>query len=131
MQKGQIVRTRRNVPSQIVPGKATWEDAVRANADVITRAEEESVRFVKDVTAAYPLQPTVSYSGGKDSLVTMLVVRKALGNVPLLFADTGLEFPETYANVEAVQQKYNAEVIRTNTLTKFNETLCPGRPAGG
>lgn len=130
MQKGQIVRTRRNVPSQIVPGKATWEDAVRANADVIIRAEEESVRFVKDVAAAYPLQPTVSYSGGKDSLVTLLVVRKAIGNVPLLFADTGLEFPETYANVEAVKQKYNAEVIRTSTSTKFYETLArEGPPA--
>ncbi len=65
MQKGQVVRTRRNVPSQIVPGKATWQDAVRANADVIAQAESESVRFVKDVAAAYPLQPTVSYSGRK------------------------------------------------------------------
>jgi phosphoadenosine phosphosulfate reductase len=130
MQKGQVVRTRRNVPSQIVPGKATWQDAIRANADVITQAEEESVRFVKDVAAAYHLQPTVSYSGGKDSLVTLLVVRKALGNVPLLFADTGLEFPETYANVEAVQQKYNAEVIRTRTSDKFYKTLArEGPPA--
>ena len=130
MQKGQIVRNRRNVPSQIVPGKATWQDAVQANAAVIDQAESESVRFVKDVSAAYALQPTVSYSGGKDSLVTLLVVRKAIGNVPLLFADTGLEFPETYANVEAVQQKYKADVIRTNTSTKFVQTMArEGPPA--
>ncbi|MEN6395148.1 MAG: phosphoadenosine phosphosulfate reductase family protein [Methanoregula sp.] len=130
LQKGQLVRNRRNVPSQIIPGTATWQDAVRANADVIDTAESESVRFVKDVSAAYSLQPTVSYSGGKDSLVTLLVVRKAIGNVPLLFADTGLEFPETYANVETVQQKYNADVIRTNTSTKFVQTLArEGPPA--
>ena len=82
MQKGQIVQTRRNVSSQIVPGKATWEDAVRANADVIAQAESESVRFVKDVAAAYPAPAHVSYSGGKDSLVTLLVVRKATRESP-------------------------------------------------
>ena len=93
LQKGQVVRNRRNVASTIVPGKATWEDAVRSNAGIIAQYEGEAVRFVKDVAAAYLLQPTISYSGGKDSLATLLVVRKALGNVPLLFADTGLEFP--------------------------------------
>ncbi|MGA7799074.1 MAG: phosphoadenosine phosphosulfate reductase family protein [Methanoregula sp.] len=123
MAKGPIVRNRRNVPSRIVPGEATWQDAVRSNAGAIAQAEAEAVRFVKDVAAAYPLRPTISYSGGKDSLATLLVVRKALGNVPLLFADTGLEFPDTYANVEAVQQKYGAEVIRTATSGKFFETL--------
>jgi len=130
MQKGQIVRNRRNVRSQIILGRATWQDAIRANSDVITKVEEESMQFVKDVVAAYPIQPTVSYSGGKDSLVTMLVVRKVLGNIPLLFADTGFEFPETYKNVEDVQQKYGVEVVRTNTSTKFYETFSrQGPPA--
>lgn len=130
MEKGQLVRNRRNVSSQIVPGEATWQDAVRANADILARTEEESIQFVKNVVAAYPLQPTVSYSGGKDSLATLLVVRKTLGNVPLLFADTGLEFPETYENVDTVQQEYGAEVVRTNTSSKFKETLArQGPPA--
>ena len=121
--KGSVVRNRRNVPSRIVPGKATWQDAVRSNAEAIAQAEAEAVQFVKDVAAAYPLQPTISYSGGKDSLATMLVVRKAIGSVPLLFADTGLEFPDTYENVEVVQQKYGAGIIRTTTSGKFSETL--------
>jgi phosphoadenosine phosphosulfate reductase len=123
MQKGPVVRNRKNVASTIVPGNATWQDAVRANADVIAQFEADSIKFVKDVAAAYPIQPTISYSGGKDSLVTLLVVKKALGDVPLLFADTGLEFPDTYANVDAVVQKYGAQVIRTKTATKFYETL--------
>src|SRR5208337_277821 len=121
--KGSVVRNRRNVPSRIVPGKATWQDAIRSNAGAIAQAEAEAVQFVKDVAAAYPLQPTISYSGGKDSLATMLVVRKAIGSVPLLFADTGLEFPDTYENVETVQQKYGADIIRTTTSGKFSKTL--------
>ncbi len=130
MLKGQIVRNRKNVPSTIVPGKATWQDAVRSNAEVISRAEDEAVRFVQSVAAAYPLKPTISYSGGKDSLATLLVVRKALGSVPLLFADTGLEFPETYENVAVVQQKYQVELIRTATSSTFFATLArQGPPA--
>ncbi len=37
LQKGQVVRNRRNVASTIVPGKATWEDAVRSNAGIIAQ----------------------------------------------------------------------------------------------
>lgn len=124
MEKGAIVRTRRNIASQVIPGPATWQQAVKSNAAVIDRAETASIQFVKDVTTQNPgLPPTISYSGGKDSLVTLLVVKKALGKIPLLFADTGLEFPETYENVETVSQKYDMEVIRTNTSTRFWDTF--------
>ncbi len=124
MKKGAIVRTRRNIASQVVPGKASWDDAVRANADVLERAEGEAVQFVMDVhNRNMRLQPNISYSGGKDSLATLLVVTKAIGKVPLLFADTGLEFPETYENVRAVAEQYGLEVIRTDGLTTFRETF--------
>jgi phosphoadenosine phosphosulfate reductase len=124
MKKGAIVRTRRNIASLVVPGKASWDDAVRANADVLERVEGEAVQFVMDVhNRNMRLQPNISYSGGKDSLATLLVVTKAIGKVPLLFADTGLEFPETYENVRAVAEQYGLEVIRTDGLTTFWETF--------
>jgi phosphoadenosine phosphosulfate reductase len=120
MAKGQIVRTRRNTPSQVVPGTASWDDAVRANAEVLAGAEAEAVRFVQEVAERNPgLAKNISYSGGKDSLATLLVVTKALGKVPLLFADTGFEFPETYANVDAAAERYGLEVIRTDGNTAF------------
>jgi len=124
MEKGQVVRTRRNIESLIVPGAATWDDAVRANAGVLERVEAEAMLFVREVSGRNPdLQPNVSYSGGKDSLATLLVVKKAIGNVPMLFADTGLEFPETYANVDEVSKKYGLDVIRTDGNTTFWETF--------
>ena len=43
---------------------------------------------------------TVSYSGGKDSLVTLLLVRDTKTEFDILFADTGLEFSETVDNVK-------------------------------
>lgn len=112
MERGVIVRTRRNVPSVCIPGEATWEDAVAANEAILAEYESTSIQFVRDVAEKNPLPPTVSYSGGKDSLATLLIVRKALGPVPLLFADTGLEFPETYENVDTVAARYGLDVLR-------------------
>jgi len=129
MKKGSIVRTRRNIASQVVPGAASWDEVVRANAQVLERAEGEAVQFVMDVANRNPrLQPNISYSGGKDSLATLLVVTKAIGKVPMLFADTGLEFPETYKNIDAVSEKYGLEVLRTNGITTFWETFAKQGP---
>ena len=111
MERGLIVRMRRNAPSICVPGRATWEDAVAANESVLLEHEAAGIRFVRDVADKNPQVPTVSYSGGKDSLATLLIVLKALGPVPLLFADTGLEFPETLENVEAVAERYGLDVL--------------------
>jgi phosphoadenosine phosphosulfate reductase len=122
MQKGSVVRTRRNTPSIIVPGAASWDIAVRANKDALQKTESASVLFTREVVDRNPsLTATISYSGGKDSLATLLVVTKAVGNVPLLFADTGFEIPETYENVDVVAKKYGLAVIRTKGVTKFRE----------
>jgi phosphoadenosine phosphosulfate reductase len=124
MEKGSIVRTRRNIASLIVPGAASWEAAVAANTDVLERVESSAVGFVREVTGQNPhLVANVSYSGGKDSLATLLVVIKAIGKVPMLFADTGMEFPETYANVEEASRHYGLDVIRTDGKTSFWETF--------
>jgi phosphoadenosine phosphosulfate reductase len=118
---GQIVRTRKNIPSTITSGCATWEDAVSSNREILTRAETAAVSFVQEVSQKYTATPTISYSGGKDSLVTLLLVRKAIGNVPLLFADTGMEFPETYQNVRNVGEQYNLELVSTECPDAFWE----------
>jgi len=124
MEKGSIGRTRRNIASAVVPGKATWDDAVRANTDVLDRAEGSSVLFVQEVADRNPyLARNVSYSGGEDSLTTLLVVTKTIGKVPMLFADTGLEFPETYENIAETSRRHGLEVIRTGGNTTFWKTF--------
>jgi phosphoadenosine phosphosulfate reductase len=124
MKKGSIVRTRRNIASVIVPGKASWESAVTANTDVLQKAESAAGDFVKNVAEQHPhLLANVSYSGGKDSLATLLVVIKSIGRVPMLFADTGMEFPETYANVDETSRCYGLDVIRTDGKNQFWENF--------
>ena len=61
----------------------------------------------------------ISFSGGKDSTVLLDIVRKLYPDVPAVFLDTGLEYPEirdfvkTFDNVEWLKPKLNfREVIK-------------------
>lgn len=128
LRRGMAVRTRRNARGVIVTGVASWDDAISANSEYIKRAESEAIAFVRSVAEKNALQPTIAYSGGKDSLATLLVVTKALGRVPLLFADSGLEFPETYRNLEEVAEHYQLEVIRAGAGTTFDARLSQDGP---
>jgi phosphoadenosine phosphosulfate reductase len=85
------------VPSQpaILPGGQKWEDAVRANERVLARREEEAMGFISQVAGSRGLPVCVAFSGGKDSLCTLLLAAKALEDFKILFVDTGIEFPET------------------------------------
>lgn len=63
----------------------------------------------------------VSFSGGKDSTVLLDIVRHLYPNVPAVFSDTGLEYPEikefvkTFPNVTIVRPKHSFREI----LTKY------------
>lgn len=124
MAHGSIVRTRKNVPGICVRGNATWAEVVAANEDIISSYEGDAIQFVRNVVENHPnLIPTVSYSGGKDSLATFLIVMKALGSIPILFADSGFEFPETYENIRVVQERYGIEVVTAGNDGTFWQTF--------
>ena len=123
MERGVVVRTRKNLDAAPLPGEAAWEDTVRANEPVLADYEAASIRFVREAAEQNPHTPTISYSGGKDSLATLLIVLKAIGAVPILFSDTGLEFPETYENVDEVARRYGLEVFSACDKEAFWETF--------
>ncbi|MBN1194274.1 MAG: phosphoadenosine phosphosulfate reductase family protein [Methanomicrobiaceae archaeon] len=130
MERGTVVRTRKNHTDPCIPGPASWDDACRTNSTILDNNEAEAVAFVRNVAEQNRVQPTVSYSGGKDSLAMLLVVRKAIGDVPLLFADTGLEFAETYENIDGVADRYGLDVVRVGPDGGFWESFeTEGPPA--
>lgn len=48
----------------------------------------------------------LALSGGKDSLVVLDLVRQVDPNVPVVFFDSGLEFPETHAYIDELRQRW-------------------------
>jgi len=93
---------------------------IKANADVLLKAEAASGKFIADSIAPYEHLPkSVSYSGGKDSLATLLVVMNTYRKLPILYIDTGLEFPATEENVCDVQERYGLECVRIESIDDF------------
>ena len=85
----------------------------RSNEKTLKEKEKNSIKFVKETSEKHKdLFKTVSFAGGKDSSVVAILVKKALGNVPLFFSDTTLEYPETYKFVEDFAEKYGFELIK-------------------
>ncbi len=77
----------------------------------------------------------VSFSGGKDSTVLLDLARRIDKNIPGVFCDTGLEYPEirefvkTFNNVEfiypVVWDRHKREYVRTNFKKVISESGYP------
>lgn len=54
----------------------------------------------------------VAFSGGKDSLVVLDIVRRVEPDIPVVFFDSGLEFPETYSYVLELVRAWKLDLYR-------------------
>ncbi|WP_371801919.1 phosphoadenosine phosphosulfate reductase domain-containing protein [Candidatus Lokiarchaeum ossiferum] len=71
-----------------------------ANTSGILREISKATSFISKTLNQISKPVAVAYSGGKDSLATLLLVWKVLGpNFKIFFANTGLELPEVEENV--------------------------------
>ncbi|MCK5660939.1 MAG: phosphoadenosine phosphosulfate reductase family protein, partial [Methanosarcinales archaeon] len=59
----------------------------------------------------------------KDSLATLLLVKDVVSDFEVMFADTGLEFPETVDNVEIVAKEYNLDIKTSTAKTSFWDSV--------
>ncbi len=112
--QGLAVRPRDSAPPkppEIHLGGQTWEAVVNANEPTLSRYESKALNFIKNTVLKFPYKIAVAFSGGKDSLVTLLLVKKALPpkEWTVFFADTGIEFPETTDYINQVIKKYDLE----------------------
>ncbi|NLU46030.1 MAG: phosphoadenosine phosphosulfate reductase family protein [Euryarchaeota archaeon] len=111
--KGVGVKTRWYKPETFAaPGPArTWGEVVEANRGVIAKRVAEATGFIRNTMARNDVPAVVSFSGGKDSLATLLLSIDADAGIPAMFVDTGLEFRETVEHVHDVCARHGIELI--------------------
>lgn len=116
-----VLKSWRRVPITGLEGDPDWSKVVEAHYEYLERKEEEAISFLREIYAKYRLPVVVSFSGGKDSLVTLHLALKALGheNVKALFNDTGIEFPETVDYVKRTVEKMGVELVVANAGEAF------------
>ncbi len=106
------VRRRKKKEPKFSFKKRNWSDVIEANKKVLESYEKEAINFIKKIRKKFSRIPVaVAFSGGKDSLATLLLVKKALKNFKVIFIDTGFEFKETVEHVFKVCKKLNLEMI--------------------
>lgn len=124
--RGTAVKTRW-VVDELAPTsshkKAVWDEVVAANQEVLSRRVREASEFVTRIVRENNLPVAVSYSGGKDSLATLLLVLDAGVEPKLIFVDTGLEFDQTKENVQKVAEKYSLELVVESAGDSFWKNL--------
>ncbi len=79
----------------------TWQKVLQANAPLLQGLEKRAINFIQETATQFKRPLAVAFSGGKDSLAVLLLVKKALPkqDFHVMFIDTGIEFPETIENV--------------------------------
>jgi phosphoadenosine phosphosulfate reductase len=99
----------------------TWDDVIEANRAHVERMVEKGKEFAVRVAEEEGLPVAVSFSGGKDSLATLLIVMEAGMRPPVVFVDTGIELPETVEHVRDVAERHHLELVIETTEHDFVE----------
>lgn len=124
--KGMAVKIRsKEEPCRVAipPGGQTWKEVIGANKHFMEEFIERSHKFINNVASSMEKRATVSYSGGKDSLVVLQLVSECLEDFDILFADTGIEFPETVINAEVVSRLYGKSLRSISSGNAFWESV--------
>jgi phosphoadenosine phosphosulfate reductase len=89
-------------------------DIIKANEEHLRRLEKMAVRELETYLSRTRLPVNVSFSGGKDSLASLLLCQRVKPGAEALFIDTHLEFPET---VEYVRGLCSAQHLKLRVIS--------------
>ena len=89
---------------------------VEKNRDLLEKLSAETIKKIYNTYVEYMDRVDVFYvafSGGKDSVVTLDLVQRALphNKFKVLFGDTGMEFPDTYKTVDTIETQCKKQGI--------------------
>ena len=124
MEKAVKIRDLDNVGGMIISPDSDRDAFVKANRPHLKNIEGNAASDIRSFVGSKNTPVTVSFSGGKDSLVAFGVAMKALkGGMELLFVDTGLEFPETIDYVHGFAKKNDLKIHIAKANNAFRENV--------
>lgn len=94
---------------------------VEKNRDLLEKLSAETIKKIYNTYVEYMDRVDVFYvafSGGKDSVVALDLVQRALphNKFKVLFGDTGMEFPDTYKIVDQIERNCTESKIEFSQL---------------
>ena len=106
------------------PGRKAWtRDIVKANLPHLSAKKAKAEHELKGVMASSKLPLTVSFSGGKDSLVVLDIVSSVTKDFTAIFIDTGLEHPETRGYVQRLAKERGFRLLTAHAGEAFDENF--------
>ena len=108
-----------DIPAMVDKNRQLMEQLVQ---ETIKKIYNTFIEYQDKVDVFY-----VAFSGGKDSVVALDLVQRALPHncFKVLFGDTGMEFPDTYETVEKIKQicaEEKIEFLRAKSKLKPENT---------
>jgi phosphoadenosine phosphosulfate reductase len=108
----------------------TWDRVLEINDVHLSAKIHRSISFIKKLAENDDRPIAVSYSGGKDSLATLYLALDSGLRPPVIFIDTGLEFPETLDHVHLLIEDLELELFEGKPISGFFENLEKFGPPG-
>jgi phosphoadenosine phosphosulfate reductase len=122
--KGVKVRDFAKVGPLPPRGKKVWTKAlIRANLPHLVAKKTRAEHELREVVGSHPLPLTVSFSGGKDSLVVLDLVQSVTHDFVALFIDTGLEHPLTREYIDRLASERSVRVLKAHAGDAFDRNM--------
>ena len=108
----------------LVPGKRGWTRVVvRANQHYMAAKKAKAEHEIREAVSKHPLPLSVSFSGGKDSLVVLDLVRSVTNDFATIFVDTGLEHPSTRQYVKEFAESQGLRLMVAKAGDAFDDNM--------
>lgn len=120
-----------NTPVELTTFEKKWRDSVKSGglskkyemlrqrqAMPLKEKVEMSLERIWEWGQAFDGNISVGYSGGKDSEILLYLARKVYPDIPAVFCNTGLEYPEILSQV-----KHTDNVIRLRPRIPFRRVI--------
>jgi len=105
-------------------GRRAWtKDLIKANTQHLMAKKAKAEHEIRESMESHPLPLSVSFSGGKDSLVVLDLVSSITRDFAAVFIDTGLEHPRTKDYVTTLAQERGLRLITAEAGDAFDDNL--------